>query len=274
MRPETVGQPSTTYVLGKLSGRNGLRKRLEDLGFHDVLSDAHRFDRLFARFKSLADTKAQVVDADLVALVCDEPPAGDVSSLDELQAASSSPRKLFTLKRVQVVSSTAPDSSQMATATATITIGIASMNGASPVERTDAAIGNGPVHAIFTCISRLLDEEMVPPVALLDYEVSSVTSGGDALGKVTVRLGAVDDAQQSATAEPLSSIVDAEHAHSSRRRFHLGHGVHRDVLTASAFAYIDAMNKLRDAEDLRVVETNGGNASDREKMGHVAAVEE
>jgi len=48
----------------------------------------------------------------------------------------------------------------------------------------DAAIGDGPVDAIFKSINRLVETKSV----VIDYEVKSVTSGSDALGEVTVRI--------------------------------------------------------------------------------------
>lgn len=53
---------------------------------------------------------------------------------------------------------------------------------------TDAAIGYGPVHAIFGAINRLVGTTNV----LAFYSVSAVTEGSDALGRVMVRIHEAD----------------------------------------------------------------------------------
>ncbi|HRE26625.1 MAG TPA: 2-isopropylmalate synthase, partial [Anaerolineales bacterium] len=65
MRPETVGAQNTRLVLGKHSGRHALKARLLELGYE--LSDAD-LDKAFERFKTMADKKKVITDADLEAL--------------------------------------------------------------------------------------------------------------------------------------------------------------------------------------------------------------
>jgi 2-isopropylmalate synthase len=69
MQPEDVGVPSTSLMLGKLSGRNAFRDKLESLGY--VLEPAPLNDA-FKRFKDLADKKKHVFDEDIIALVDDQ----------------------------------------------------------------------------------------------------------------------------------------------------------------------------------------------------------
>ena len=69
MRPEDVGAAQTRLVLGKHSGRHALRVHLVELGFP---LDGEPLDRAFVRFKTLADRKKDVSDADLEALVLHE----------------------------------------------------------------------------------------------------------------------------------------------------------------------------------------------------------
>ena len=68
MDPRSVGIPSNTLVLGKLSGRAGLRARLEELGYHLTQED---LNSVFQEFKDLADKKREVNDRDLEALMSD-----------------------------------------------------------------------------------------------------------------------------------------------------------------------------------------------------------
>ena len=66
MRPEDVGLTRTHLVLGKHSGRHALRERVKQLGFE---LDELEFNRLFEEFKALADTKKELFDGDIEALV-------------------------------------------------------------------------------------------------------------------------------------------------------------------------------------------------------------
>src|SRR5512134_1705342 len=67
MRAQGVGWSANRIVLGKHSGRNAFRTRLQDLGVEfgsdEELNDA------FARFKELADKKHEIFDEDLQSLV-------------------------------------------------------------------------------------------------------------------------------------------------------------------------------------------------------------
>src|SRR5689334_13304449 len=74
MRAEDVGWAANKIVLGKLSGRNAFKQRLHDLGI-EVESEAD-INAAFARFKDLADRKAEIFDEDIVALVMDESAGG------------------------------------------------------------------------------------------------------------------------------------------------------------------------------------------------------
>ncbi|NNF95604.1 MAG: 2-isopropylmalate synthase, partial [Halobacteria archaeon] len=67
MRAEDVGLTANRMVLGKHSGRNAFRTRLQELGV-EFKSEAELNDA-FARFKDLADKKHEIYDDDLQALV-------------------------------------------------------------------------------------------------------------------------------------------------------------------------------------------------------------
>ena len=162
MDPQSIGWPSSTLVLGKLSGRAGLRARLEDLGYHlakDELNDA------FQAFKDLADRKSEVTDADLIALMSSQRRTADVPSV-------------YGLEHVQV---TCGDR-QIPTATVTLT---------SPEGKTvtDAGTGTGPVDAVYKAINRIV---RVPNV-LTEFRVDAVTEGIDAIGDVTIRIEKEDN---------------------------------------------------------------------------------
>jgi 2-isopropylmalate synthase len=155
MRPEMVGLPKSSLVLGKHSGRHALRARLAELGYD--LSD-EELKKVFARFKELADKKKTITDADLEALMTDE---------------IYQPREVFALEDLQVACGT------MGMPTATVRL-----RGPDGRKHTRAAVGAGPVHATYTTIDQIVGV----PVTLLEFAVNAVTEGIDALGEVTVRI--------------------------------------------------------------------------------------
>jgi len=79
---------------------------------------------------------------------------------------------------------------------------------------TDAAVGNGPVDAIFNCIERIAGIKG----KLVSYDLKAVTQGKDALGEAKVQIE-VDD------------------------KLVTGQASSTDVIEASARAYIKAINK-------------------------------
>jgi 2-isopropylmalate synthase len=85
MNPEDVGLPKTELVLGKHSGRHALRQRVEELGYH--LDDV-QFQTLFEQFKTLADRKKAVYDADVEALAEALLHRGSVAPMWTLEAVS------------------------------------------------------------------------------------------------------------------------------------------------------------------------------------------
>ncbi len=156
MASTDIGLPENRIVLGKHSGRNAFRTRLQELGFD--LNEAD-FNKAFIRFKEVADKKKEMSDWDLEAIVRDE---------TQIQVESG-----FRLEYVQVTCGdyTCP--------TATITV--VTPDGTI---RTDAVVGVGPVDAVYQAINRLVQI----PNQLIEFSVQSVTEGIDALGTVTIRL--------------------------------------------------------------------------------------
>ncbi len=70
MRAEDVGVPASKIVLGKHSGRHAFKTRLEELGYKNLSEE--EIDRLFIKFKELADKKKEVFDEDIEALLFEE----------------------------------------------------------------------------------------------------------------------------------------------------------------------------------------------------------
>jgi 2-isopropylmalate synthase len=66
MRPEEVGVPQATLVLGKHSGRHAVQRRCEQLG---ISFERRDLDVVYRRVIQLADREKSVTDADLLAIV-------------------------------------------------------------------------------------------------------------------------------------------------------------------------------------------------------------
>jgi len=86
MRPEDVGVPKTTLVLGKHSGRHAVQARCEQYGLKLERRD---LDEVYRRMVALADAKKQILDDDLLAIVTDV--CGAVPAKSSAPAADSQP---------------------------------------------------------------------------------------------------------------------------------------------------------------------------------------
>ena len=159
MRPEMVGVSQTSLVLGKHSGRHALKERMVALGY--ALSE-EAMNKLFDRFKALADKKKTITDADLEALVSDE---------------LYQPRVIFTLDGLQVACGT------MGLPTATVRL-----IGPDGKVYTHASIGTGPVDAAFKAVDAIVQAGST----LVEFVIHAITEGIDALGEVTVRIASTE----------------------------------------------------------------------------------
>ncbi len=156
MRAEEVGWTTNRIVLGKLSGRNAFRARLEELGI--ILDSEESLNQAFARFKSLADRKQVIYDEDIQALITE----ANLATVNER----------IKLVYLRVCSETGE------TPTAQVTLSVEGQ------ERHATAQGSGPVDASFKAIEAILQTG----ARLLLYSVNNITDGTDAQGEVTVRL--------------------------------------------------------------------------------------
>ena len=186
MDPKSVGMPASSLVLGKTSGRHGFRERLAELGY--ALPDED-FNRAFSAFKELADKKREVTDKDIESLVAQEQ------------------RTIFETYHLDRLQVTCGDRG----------IPTAAVRLIGPDEQTleDAALGTGPVDAVYKAINRLVGV----PNELTEFSVKSVTEGIDAIGEVLIRI-------------------------ESEGITYTGRGADTDIIVASAKAYINALNRL------------------------------
>jgi 2-isopropylmalate synthase len=202
MRPETVGLNRSRLVLGKHSGRHALKVHLAEMGYE--LSQAE-LDRAFERYKELADKKKTITDADLEALIED-------------QAYSS--QEVYSLDGLQVACGT------MGLPTATVRL-----RGPDGEMHILAAVGTGPVHAVYTAI----DQVIGVPNTLLEFNIHAVTEGIDAIGEVTVRVQAEDG--------DMHTRTSPQNGRTHVRTFG-GYGADTDIIVAGAKAYLAAINKM------------------------------
>ncbi|GIN73963.1 2-isopropylmalate synthase [Bacillus sp. J14TS2] len=185
--PELIGETSNNLVMGKHSGRHAFQDRAKLLGFE---LDQDSLDSAFKEFKHLADRKKEITNDDLWTLLTNE----------QLKESDTS---VFDLERVGVQYESAKDPS------ATV---IVKKPDKSVAEETTS--GSGSVEAIFNALEKVVGEE----VHVLDYRVTSIGEGRDALAEAVVNL--------SFRGEELT-----------------GRDSVQDVLEASAKAYLNAVNR-------------------------------
>ncbi|MGB0132816.1 2-isopropylmalate synthase [Dokdonella sp.] len=153
MRAEDVGVKKSELVLGKHSGRHALRERLSALG-HDL--DDASLDEVFTRFKTLADKKREVFDADLEAMaVGRDPDAAGPWHLSHLHATSHIG----------------------ASASASVRL-----NHDDGREVSEAAIGDGPIDAVLRAVSRAVGHDF----SVNEFQIRALSEGGDAQGQAAI----------------------------------------------------------------------------------------
>ena len=154
MKASDIGLDSNSLVLGKHSGRHAFKDKIRFLGF-DL--DTKSLDEAFLKFKNLADSKKEVFDEDIRALI-----ANDLSSMKEY----------YSFEHIQI----SDTSNGFACA-------IVSLRFDNEVV-TKMQIGNGVIDAIFKAIEKITCIQG----KLLNYKVDSVSKGKDSLARVNVKV--------------------------------------------------------------------------------------
>ncbi|WP_342600389.1 2-isopropylmalate synthase [Psychrobacillus sp. FSL H8-0483] len=184
--PELIGDVVTELVLGKHSGRHAFFDRAAQMGFQ--LSE-EKLNAAFVAFKKLADRKKEITDEDLFALLTD-------------QQVNSAEVEVYELEELVIhYENNVPTS----------TITVKAPSGERVVE---TCAGSGAVESIFNTLEKLVQGE----VRILDYRVSSISKGRDALGEAVINLA-------------YNGVTSS------------GRNASQDVLKASARAYINAINR-------------------------------
>ena len=156
LTPESVGFTGNTMRMTARSGRHMIRASLANMGYKD---DEYDLNEIYARFLKLADKKGQVFDYDLEALLF-------CSTLEEEE-------NTFELDALSVMTG---GSHSIPTASVRLRVGKRT--------RSDSSIGNGPVDAVYNCITRLTGIRC----ELTSFTISANGAGMDALGQVDVNV--------------------------------------------------------------------------------------
>ena len=157
MRAEDVGWAANKIVLGKLSGRNAFKQRLQELGIQ--LESEAEVNAAFTRFKDLADRKSEIFDEDILALVSDESVHTESEHYRFLALSQQSETGERPHARVAF--------------------------SAGDQEYQTQSDGNGPVDASLKAI----ESQVKSGAEMVLYSVNAITSGStESQGEVTVRL--------------------------------------------------------------------------------------
>jgi 2-isopropylmalate synthase len=156
MRAEDVGWTANKIVLGKLSGRNAFKARLQELGIE--LESEAEVNTAFARFKELADRKSDIFDEDIMALVSQEDHAHGNETYRFVSLAQRS------------------ETGELPHARVAFSIG--------GKEHVCEGSGDGPVDAIVNAI----ESQAKSGAELILFSINAISNSSQSQGEVTMRL--------------------------------------------------------------------------------------
>jgi 2-isopropylmalate synthase len=151
-----VGWFANKIVLGKLSGRNAFKQRVQELNI--PIESETELNAAFSKFKELADRKAEIFDEDIQSLFSDEAVTPHDEHFKLLSLAQHSETGERPHARV-----------------------VFSVGAQEVISESD---GNGPVDASLKAI----EVQVKSGSELLLYSVNAITTGTESQGEVTVRL--------------------------------------------------------------------------------------
>lgn len=194
IHPTEVGLDDMELVLTARSGRHAVRNAINNLSI-DITDE--QFEGVFADFLELADAKKEVYDHDLFILVEDYLRRHDKIANFEKHADA-----FYVLEDIQVISNPIFPSATIKVSKGTETF-------------RASTVGTGPIDALYTALKEVIDVDM----NIMEYKISSVTRGKEALGKVKIQVQSHD-------------------------KTYIAKATHTDVIRASAEAYINAANSI------------------------------
>jgi len=171
MTPESVGRPRSELVLGKHSGKAGLAKRCEELGYRLTEEEVKG---LYQRFIELADRKKEVFEDDLrVLVVAMQDKSFEVYKLAHVRVSGTDPAMaLVKLKK-------------------------------GKEDFVETATGDGPVDAACLAVERIMGVSG----KLNDFSIRAATPGKDALGEAHV--GVIFDGRLFTGTGASTDIIEA-----------------------------------------------------------------
>jgi len=188
MTPESIGLSSNKLVLGKHSGRAAFKKRICDMGYSNITD--LQVTEIVNRFKNLTDNKKHITDDDIEALIMNQ---------------------ILNVEHDWKITEIHINSSNQFKTEATVCMTNKNR------KYTSKLFGNGAIDATYNCINQIV---RVNP-KLQKYNVESITSGFDALGRVTVKI----------TDDDNNTLITAC-------------STHNDIIMASGCAYVNAINRM------------------------------
>lgn len=193
MRAEDVGWTANKIVLGKLSGRNAFKQRLQELGVE--LDGEAAINQAFTRFKELADRKSEIFDEDILALVNVEGAQSQESQFQFISLAQQS--ETGERPHASVVFS----------------------NDGKEIKASSE--GNGPVDASFKAI----ESEVKSGAEMVLYSVNAISGSTESQGEVTVRLQRNGRVVNGVGADPDIVVASAKAYLSALNKLHSNHEV-------------------------------------------------
>jgi 2-isopropylmalate synthase len=195
IHPEEVGVADMELILTARSGRHAFRNAIAKLGYTEFSED--EFEALFKKFLDLADLKKEVYNYDLFYLLENfyqkhHKTHGNHGILDHL----------YELMDVQAISN-----SIFPSASVKLRKGDMILNA--------SCVGDGPVDALYSAIKDLVQMD----VELVEYKISSISRGKEALGRIQVQVKYKD-------------------------RIYCAKGIDTDIIKGSALAFISAINDI------------------------------
>lgn len=194
--PIEVGLDDMELVLTARSGRHAVKNALESLGFNEMTNI--QFEGIFEAFLALADAKKEVYNHDLYVIVENYYSKNDIHNQDIMHYS----HHFYELIDLQVISNT-----DFPSASVKIKKGDQILK--------SSAVGSGPIDALYSAITEISDLD----IKLIEYNISSVSRGKEALGKVKIQVEYKGE-------KYIAKATDT------------------DVMKASAFAYINAVNSI------------------------------
>ncbi|OWM88041.1 hypothetical protein CDL15_Pgr016614 [Punica granatum] len=197
--PEEIGRQRSNQAgieLGRLSGSAGLKSVVNKMGFN---LDDEQFENVFKSFKEIAKQKKKITELDVRTLVLDEIfKSAEIWKLRDVEVSCGAPgNSMASLKLID----------------------------ADGIEHTACCTGTGPVDAAYKAVDLIIRV----PVKLLEYSMTAVTEGIDAIATTRVLIcPGCDETLDSADSKLKFSAT----------------GASVDIVESSVKAYVAALNRM------------------------------